>query len=48
LEQKITADNPATEDYFGSSVGISGATVIVGASFNDSAGSAYIFGDTEL
>ncbi len=46
-EQKLVADDRALVDYFGTSVAISGDTVIVGAYFNDdngsASGSAYIF-----
>ena len=44
---KLTASDAAAEDLFGSSVGISGNTALVGATGNDDAGSksgsAYIF-----
>ncbi|MCB9291430.1 MAG: T9SS type A sorting domain-containing protein, partial [Lewinellaceae bacterium] len=44
---KITADEPAADEYFGTAVSISGDWVIVGAEGNDDAGadagSAYIF-----
>jgi hypothetical protein len=45
---RLTASDGASYDYFGTSVSISGDTVVVGASGNDdhgiSSGSAYIFG----
>jgi hypothetical protein len=45
--QKLTAADAADNDYFGCSVGISGATIVVGATWDDdngnSSGSAYIF-----
>ena len=44
---KLTADDGAAEDYFGSSVSIDGDTVVVGANGDDdnesSSGSAYVF-----
>jgi phage baseplate assembly protein gpV len=44
---KLTADDGAVEDYFGSSVSIDGNTVVVGANGDDdnesSSGSAYVF-----
>ncbi|MBL4591611.1 MAG: FG-GAP repeat protein, partial [Phycisphaerales bacterium] len=47
---KITASDAAAEDFFGSSVAISGTTAIVGADRDDDAGSesgsAYIFDTT--
>ena len=42
-ETKLTASDAASEDYFGYSVGISGATAIVGAHRD---GSAYLFDAT--
>ena len=39
-EQKITASDAAASDYFGRSVSIQGDKIIVGAPFNDDAGSA--------
>ena len=46
-QQKIQASDAEASDYFGTSVAISGDTVVVGAHFEDtgssSAGSAYIF-----
>jgi hypothetical protein len=49
-ETKLTASDAASEDYFGYSVGISGATAIVGAYGNSDAGyqsgSAYLFNAT--
>ena len=48
---KLTADDGASEDYFGNSVSISGTTAIVGAFKNDSngtdSGAAYIFERTD-
>ncbi len=46
LVKKILAFGGAANDNFGSSVAISGDTVVVGAQFNDS-GSAYIFDRNE-
>ena len=48
LQQKLTASDGAAGDLFGGSVGISGDTVVVGASFDDigknaDQGSAYVF-----
>jgi len=40
---KLTASDAATGDYFGSSVSISGDTVVIGAYLDDGGGSAYIF-----
>ncbi len=49
--QKINADDPANQDYFGISVGISGDKAIVGATGDDDlgseSGSAYIFEKNE-
>ena len=46
-QQKITASDGASDDYFGYSVSISGDTAIVGAYGNDDkgsySGSAYVF-----
>ncbi len=46
-EKKITASDAAAVDFFGTSVAISGDTVIVGARFEDvpgsSSGSAYVY-----
>jgi len=48
--QEMTADVPAAGDFFGTSVSVSGDTVIIGASGNDDggggAGSAYVFRTT--
>jgi FG-GAP repeat protein len=48
-QQKLEASDAAVDDRFGSSVAISGGTVMVGAPFDDGAagidqGSAYVFG----
>ena len=47
LVKKITASDGAAFDYFGISVSINGATVVVGAFYDDdkgtNSGSAYIF-----
>ena len=44
---KLTASDAAADDYFGSSVAISGSVLVVGARGNDNAasssGSAYVF-----
>ena len=44
---KLTASDPAADDYFGVAVAIDGATVVVGASLDDDdgsgSGSAYVF-----
>ena len=44
---KLTADDGAADDYFGSSVSIDGDTVVIGAKFDDdkgtNSGSAYVF-----
>ena len=44
---KLTADDGAADDYFGSSVSIDGDTVVIGAKFHDDkasdSGSAYVF-----
>ncbi|MDF7799449.1 FG-GAP repeat protein [Pontiellaceae bacterium B1224] len=46
-QQKLTADDGAASDYFGTSVSVSGDTAVVGASGDDdngsSSGSAYVF-----
>ncbi len=47
-QSKLTASDAASNDFFGSSVGVSGDTVIVGAEQNDhsgedDAGAAYVF-----
>ena len=47
-QQKLTASDGAAFDYFGTSVAISGATIVVGAFFDDiggnvDQGSAYVF-----
>ena len=46
-EQKLTAEDAASYDYFGYSVGVSGNTAIVGAYLDDdnggASGSAYLF-----
>lgn len=46
-QAQLTADNPATGDLFGKSVGVSGDTVVVGVPNDDDAGaesgSAYVF-----
>jgi len=42
-QQKLTASDAAHQDYFGTSVSIEGDVCAVGAPFNDSSGSAYIF-----
>ncbi len=46
-QQKLTADDAASSDYFGYSVSIDGDTAIVGAYFDDdggvNSGSAYVF-----
>ena len=42
-KQKLTASDAAANDKFGESVAISGNYVIVGASYDDTNGSAYIF-----
>jgi hypothetical protein len=51
LVEKLTASDAADGDYFGRSVGISGDTVVVGAIYEDGAGSArgaaYIFARNE-
>jgi hypothetical protein len=51
--QKLEASDAATDDTFGRSPAISGGTIVVGASFDDSddgafqdQGSAYVFADT--
>ncbi|WP_309399388.1 FG-GAP repeat protein [Cerasicoccus maritimus] len=47
VQAKLTASDRAAEDYFGSSVSLSGDTAIVGAHYDDdngsSSGSAYVF-----
>ena len=40
---KLTASGTPPGDYFGSSVAIDGATVVVGAYGDDDSGSAYVF-----
>jgi len=42
-QAKLTADDAATEDFFGGSVSISGDSAIVGATGGDDGGSAYVF-----
>jgi|GEM_PF-1346552 len=43
-QAELTASDRANGDYFGSSVAISGSTVVVGAQYhNNSAGAAYVF-----
>ena len=48
---KLTAADGATGDYFGSSVAIDGATVVVGSPYDDDggfgSGSAYVFRTTD-
>lgn len=41
--QKLTATDGAATDNFGSSVAISGSSILVGASLKDSMGAAYLF-----
>ncbi len=47
LQAKLSADDAATDDFFGTSVAVSGDTVVIGASGNDDSGnysgSAYVF-----
>ena len=47
LQAKLTADDPAADDYFGVSVALSGDTALIGADRDDdagtNAGSAYVF-----
>ncbi|MFC1707336.1 hypothetical protein ACFL59_11065, partial [Planctomycetota bacterium] len=47
LEQKLTAQDPAQNDFFGYDVAVSGSTVLVGAHVDDDrgadSGSAYLF-----
>src|SRR5439155_18222540 len=44
FQAELTASDAAQLDYFGSSVGVSGSTVLVGAfGTNDETGSAYVF-----
>jgi hypothetical protein len=43
-QQKLTAADGATDDHFGCSVSLSGNTMVVGASYDDTkSGSAYVF-----
>jgi len=47
-QAKLTASDPGSYDYFGSSVSVSGDTVVVGAQYDDDngqydSGSAYVF-----
>jgi trimeric autotransporter adhesin len=43
-QERLTAANAEVDDYFGESVAISGDTVVVGASYEDSGvGAAYVF-----
>lgn len=41
--QKLTASDGAVSDHFGSSVGVSGLTAVVGASYKSGRGAAYVF-----
>ncbi|MFN2272585.1 MAG: hypothetical protein ACK2US_17215, partial [Anaerolineae bacterium] len=41
--RKLTASDPAVEDWFGQSVAISGDTVVVGAWQHNDSGAAYVF-----
>ncbi len=47
-ERKLLASDGAAWDFFGTSVGISGDTVVIGVHYNDdngsASGSAYVFG----
>jgi hypothetical protein len=42
-QAKLTASDAAADDEFGYSVGIYGATAVVGAPFKESGGAAYVF-----
>ena len=42
-EQKLTASDGAANVFFGTSVAVSGATVVVGAPFDSVGGAAYVF-----
>jgi len=42
-EQKLTARDGAADVFFGTSVAVSGSTVVVGAPFDSVGGSAYVF-----
>ena len=47
-QAKLTASDAGSSDYFGSSVSVSGDTVVVGAQYDDDngqgdSGSAYVF-----
>lgn len=43
LEQKLTAPDGAASDQFGASVALDGDALVIGAPFDDGAGSAYVF-----
>ncbi|MGA9278338.1 FG-GAP repeat protein [Ilumatobacter sp.] len=45
-ETKLTASDAAAHAYFGYSVAVSGATVVVGAFLDDDSGSAYVYTPT--